>query len=820
MTGTRVSPGDVVHSVVRFPKRSPAKIAVVQEHGSVPKGGGKRPEPFSDQSLLEHIRQLPHARATYKQLVRELRLQGENRDSLEDALDRLSGKGLLVELRSGHFLATGANPEYLSGRLSVHREGFGFLIPDAPAPEGIEGDVFLPPSEAAKGMHGDRALVHVTRLTTEGRAEGEIVRILKHAHFTVVGEFRVRKRGNFVVPSDDRVQQWIAIPEGMEKPSRNASANRVGDLPQIKIEHPEDLDGLIVNVELLEFPEDGQNATGRVIEILGYPDDFGVDVEVIIRKHHLPHQFPEDVIREARTIPREIESEEISRRRDFRDFEVVTIDGETARDFDDAVWAEQLSNGNFALQVHIADVSHYVQPGSAIDREALNRGTSVYFPDRAVPMLPVELSTDICSLRPQEDRLVLSALLEIDRQGDVVAQTFTRGVIRSAERMTYANVFRLLEGDAGMRERYSALAGRLELMRELALLLNRKRQRRGSIDFDLPETNIELDLSGQMIGVTRGERNIAHRIIEEFMLAANEAVADHLEAAGIPTLFRIHEPPDGKRLLDFEEIAVHFGHSLGIGAIPARKLAVVNRRSRGHAGPRKGGGRDSRRDIFLPQNPDISSRNYQRLIAKIAGKPEERILSYLMLRSLKQARYSNINEGHFALAAAAYTHFTSPIRRYPDLVVHRILARNIDSAPSLLDEEHLHELGNDTSFTERRAAEAERELVEWKKVKFMEERVGDEFDALIISTTKYGFFVELTGLFVEGLVPIETLWGEPFRYHENGRKIIGERTRRAYSIGDAVRVRLDRADSVEKKLQFALVTTDGRKGHKQKRKAE
>ncbi|MBV8864985.1 MAG: RNB domain-containing ribonuclease [Acidobacteriaceae bacterium] len=792
----------------------------MQEHADAPKQHRKKGEHLDDKNLLEHIRQLPHARATYKQLVRELHLQGEKRDALEDALDRLSDKGLLIELRSGHFLATGSNSEYVVGRLSVHRDGFAFLIPDEPTPAAIQGDIFLSPGEAGKGMHGDRALVHVTRLANEGRAEGEIVRILKRAHLTIVGEFRVRKRGNFVVPSDDRVQQWIAIPEGLEKPVHRASVDRVGDFPSRDFEQLEDLDGLIVNVEILEFADDGENPVGRVIEILGYPDDFGIDVEIIIRKHHLPNQFPEEVIRQAMSIPREIEPAELSRRRDFRNLQIVTIDGETARDFDDAVWVEHLSNGHFALQVHIADVSHYVPPGSPIDREALNRGTSVYFPDRAVPMLPVELSTDICSLRPQEDRLVISALLEIDRQGDIVRQEFTRGVIRSAERMTYTNVFRVLEGDAAMRERYHSLTGRFELMRELALILNRKRHRRGSIDFDLPETNIELDLSGQMIGVTRGDRNIAHRIIEEFMLTANEAVASHLQAAGVPSLYRIHEPPDGKRLLNFEEIAAHFGYSLGIGAIPANKFAVANRRSRGNAGVRKGNGSVARKDILIPQNPEISSRNYQRLIAKIAGKPEERILSYLMLRSLKQARYSDINAGHFALAAPAYTHFTSPIRRYPDLIVHRILAHQLDTDSALLDEIRLHELGNDTSLTERRAAEAERGLIEWKKVKFMENRIGDEFDALIISTTKYGFFVELTDLFVEGLVPIETLWGEPFRYHENGRKIIGERTRRTFSIGDAVRVRLDRADSVEKKLQFAVVTSHAKKKRGRKENAK
>jgi ribonuclease R len=748
---------------------------------------------FTDATLLDHIRKLPHARATYKQLVRELRLQGGERDALEQALERMDDKGLLVELRSGHYAVVGANSEYAAGRLSIHRDGFGFLIPDQPI-EMIQGDIFLPPHEASKGMHGDRALVHVTRIANEGRAEGEIVRILWRAHLTVVGEFRIRKRGNFVVPVDDRLQQWIQIPEGMELPPRKHSAHRVGPAPR-EIASVEDLDGMMVNVEVLEFPEDGEAGVGRVIEALGYPDDFGVDVEIIIRKHHLPHEFPEKVIEQARSIEREVDADEL-KRRDFRELDIVTIDGETARDFDDAVWVEKLPNGNFALQVHIADVSQYVRPGTPIDQEALLRGTSVYFPDRAVPMLPVELSTDICSLRPREDRLVLSALLEIDRQGDTVSQEFTRGVISSSERMTYTNVFRVLEGDAAMRERYGQLLHRFEWMRELALLLNRKRTRRGSIDFDMPETNIELDLSGQMIGVTRAERNIAHRIIEEFMLAANEAVAAHLETAAVGALYRIHEQPDAKRVMDFEEIATHFGYSLGIGALPVKRFAVKARRRDGHK---------TRREVVLPREDfSISSRNYQRLIGKIAGKPEERILSYLMLRSLKQARYSHINEGHFALAAAAYTHFTSPIRRYPDLVVHRILKQQLDTGEALLEDSRLKELGDDTSFTERRAAEAERELIEWKKVKFMEDRVGDEFDALIISTTKFGFFVELTELFVEGLVPIDTLPGDRFLYHENGRKIIGERSRKTYSIGDRLRVRLDRVDSVEKKLNFAV----------------
>ena len=772
-----------------------------------------RPDGNFQTRLLRHIQKLPHARATYKQLVKELHLTGENREELESVLDRLCSKGELIELRSGHFIGVGGSAEYTVGRVSIHRDGFGFLIPDKPLPN-VSGDVFLPPGEAAKLMHGDRAVVHIVRMGGgQGRAEGEVTKIIRRAHITVVGEFRIQRRGNYVIPADDRIQQWLAIPEGMELPAVQESADRVG-MAQRRVSTIEDLDGMIVNAEVLEFPEGGEHGVGRVIEILGLPGDFGVDVEIMIRKHHLPHEFAPAVLEEARAISSSIAEEELLRREDFRALDIVTIDGETARDFDDAVWVEQQPDGHFELQVHIADVSHYVKPGSAIDTEAAMRGTSVYFPDRAVPMLPVELSTDICSLRPQEDRLVLSAVLKIDPAGEVVGRRFARGVIRSAERMTYTAVHRLLDGDSAMRERYQKLVPRFELMRDLALILNRKRVKRGSIDFDLPESNIQLDTEGQMVGVTRGERNIAHRIIEEFMLAANEAVASHLETAGIPSLYRIHERPEGKRVLEFEQIAAHFGYSLGIGSLPVKRHPIMERRR---------DGRKVRKDIFMASESfDISSRNYQKLIAKVAGKPEERILTYLMLRSLKQARYSVVNEGHFALAAPSYTHFTSPIRRYPDLIVHRILAhqfagQQVGKKGELLEFQTLKEIGDDTSFTERRAAEAERELLEWKKVKFMQDRVGDEFDALIISTAKFGFFVELTDLFVEGLVPIDTLPGDRYQFYENTRQIIGERNQRCYAIGAKVRVFLDRADTVERKLNFAIVEPES-SGRKKKNK--
>ena len=671
------------------------------------------------------------------------------------------------------------SPRLIHGRLSVHRDGYGFVTPEEPVP-GLKGDIYLGKEEADRAMHGDRVALRIKRLERDGRAHGEIVEVVKREHSSIVGEFRVRRRGNYVIPHDERIRQWIEIPEGMAIPPGGASVNRVG-ARGVEVHSEEDLDGMIVTAEIVDYGDDGDRPAGRVIEILGRPDDFGIDVEILIRAHHIPHQFPDDVLEQARTIPGPIPEDEIAKRRDFREYDIVTIDGETARDFDDAVWVERLPNRHWALHVHIADVSYYVRPGSPIDREALLRGTSVYFPDRAVPMLPVELSTDQCSLRPHEDRLVMSALLEIDNHGDVVAQDFTRGVIRSAERMTYTAVHKVLEGDPELNMRYAALVPRFHMMRELALLLNKKRQRRGSIDFDLPEPLLEFDEFGAMTAVTRAPRNIAHRLIEEFMLAANEAVAAHIEAAGEPMIFRIHDRPDPKRVIEFEEIATQFGYSLTPGAAPVKKFKT---------------------EVVALDNPLLTSRNYQKLVAKIEGKPEERILSYLMLRSLKQARYSDLNVGHFALAATSYTHFTSPIRRYPDLIVHRILGAHLDGKQYPAD---LHAIADQSSEAERRAAEAERELVEWKKVKFMIDRVGDEFDALIISTTRFGFFVELQDMFIEGLVPLDTLPGDRFEYRENIRKIMGVRHRRQFSIGDQVVVRLDRVDAVEKKLTFGFV---------------
>ena len=757
---------------------------------------------MTDEEIANYIVREPHGRTTLKNLARELRVRGEDKESLESALERLVNKGLLIEMRSGQFMATQSTREFSVGKLSMHRDGFGFVKPIVPIPNMV-GDIFIGSQSAAKAMHGDRVMVRVSRVDRDGKADGEIVRILERAYRTVVGEFRVRRQGNFVKPHDERIKQWVFIPDGYEIPPQSGEVDRIGKIAATP-KSLEEMDGLIVNVELLEYPEQGEDAVGRVIEILGGEDDFGVDVEIMIRKHQLPHQFPEEVLAQARAMPTEVSAKECEGRVDYRNLDIVTIDGETARDFDDAIYAELLPNGNFQLQVHIADVSHYVTPQTPLDIEAAMRGTSVYFPDRAVPMLPVELSTEICSLKPHVDRLVVSMIMEIDHQGDILGQQFHRGVIRSAERMTYTNVQKLYDGDAEQRERYSRLIGRFDLMKELAEVLLRHRQKRGSIDFDLPEPIIELDEAGQMVSVLRSPRLFSQRLIEEFMLAANQAVASELQSKLTFAMYRIHELPDSKRVAAFEEIAAHFGYSLTRGALPVTRHAMVEK---------KRDGRKVRKDIELVKaDIGITSKDYQKLIRKLEGKPEERILNYLMLRSLRQARYSASNEGHFALAMDHYTHFTSPIRRYPDLIVHRLLLG------AKYSDQELKEIADDTSFTERRSADAERELIEWKKLKFMIQYVGETFRALITNTTKYGFFVELEELFVEGLVAMDSLPGDKYFYQEAVRRIVGQRTRREFKIGDEVSVLLERVNSSERKLEFSLFEESAPKTKKKKKK--
>jgi ribonuclease R len=831
---------------------------------------------LSDSVILKHISRQPKRSAGFKQLVRELGLHGDARRDLNDRLQKLVAGGALLAVDSDRYALpqAAADKNLVAGRLSMHRDGFGFVIPDASSltPQlkaRLSGDIFIAPHLIGNAMHGDRVLVDISAVRPDGRAEGRIVRPVARAHPTVVGVFHYGSRNNSVKPIDAKITQEIVIPAGQEFPATKEVLGASSEPPDSSVSNNlarhksvdrvlgkeagrrgdwNDLEGVIVDVEITDWPTPTQSPRGRVVEILGREDDFGVDVEITIRKFHLPHHFPAETLREAEDTSAVVSSEDIRARRDFRSLPIVTIDGETARDFDDAVIVRVLPNNNFELQVHIADVANYVTEGSALDQEARLRGTSVYFPDRAVPMLPLELSTDICSLRPKVERLVLSCIMEIDRRGEFVGHELCEGVIRSAERMTYTAVNAAIEGDAATRERYAPLVPTFELMRDLALILNEKRRRRGSIDFDLPEPVIEFDEFGLMKSITRSERNIAHRLIEEFMLSANECVAQYLESKRVASLYRIHEKPDAKRVYDFEVIAATFGYSLGVGSLPIHRVQLKTDRRASHGTGKRV------RDIEIPKEVHITPRMYQKLTDKIAGKPEERILSYLMLRSLKQARYSEENHGHFALAAAHYTHFTSPIRRYPDLIVHRVLkevlhesaerqegeipvgvfpapvsggslkpaadadgaspwskrrdhaAHREDLSPKggPISVEELHDLAEESSQAERRAAEAERELMEWKKVKFMQDRVGEDFDGLITSITKFGFFVELTDLFVEGLVPMNSLTDDYYSFHEGTRELIGQRSRRTYRLGQRIRVLVDRIDPVEKKIQFAV----------------
>lgn len=849
-------------------------------------------ESLSQDKVLEVFCKQPERTFRIRELVHELGLRSSQAHELKHVLNDLSRQRKIRETKKSHFtlapqrphgqgtdqrtlrkgrkvgIRTTTGPKHareehaptamlkaavsniVTGRLVGHRDGYGFVVPDHPL-EGTDQDIFIPPGATGPALHGDRVEIQVvrsrpdwrTRFSRDGktsiRVEGRVLRVAERAHKTVVGEFHVGSRSNHVVPFERRIPHEIIIPPGQERPPSERlrqrqyggeSEGKSGRRARQKAGSRE-LEGMIVDVELTEFPRPGVQPRGRVIEILGRRDEFGVDVEIMIRKHHLPHRFPEEVLAEAENAPQFISESEHQHRRDFRSLPVVTIDGETAKDFDDAVYVERLDNGHYLLQVHIADVAHYVLPATALDREARLRGNSVYFPDRAVPMLPLELSNGICSLNPYVDRLVMSALMEIDGQGNTVRCEITPGIIHSAERMTYTAVRDILAGEPGACHTYRALVPNFKLMEELAQILIRHRHERGSIDFDLPEPEIKFDEAGHMVGVTRSERNIAHRTIEEFMLAANETVAGYLERKEVPSLYRVHEKPNPQKVLEFEEIAATFGYSLGI-KLPARQSLRVHGRVERDQRPKL---HEQLEKIDL----EITPRHYQRLTARIEGKPEERILSYLMLRSLKQARYSEENLGHFALAAGTYTHFTSPIRRYPDLVVHRILkyvlqqekqgrpggnvvaqarvpksatsTRKLPTSVSKAGEhaappspDELRAMAIESSEAERRAQDAERELINLKKVAFMAQHLGDEFDALLISLTKHGFFVELIDLFVEGFVSLESLEDDRYVYRESLRAAVGRRSSKAYRLGDRIRVRLDRVDPTENRMEFSV----------------
>jgi ribonuclease R len=661
-------------------------------------------------------------------------------------------------------------PGVFVGRMRCTFAGRGFVVPIGGA--GARADIAVRDGARGGAIHGDT--VAARQVATRRRApECEVVAVLRHAPAITVGRLVDLGRECVVLPVDERYEREVVVE------AADAAGARHHD---------------VVSVEIVRASVAGRPARGRVLEVLGRDGDPGLDAEIIVRKHGLRHAFSAEVLAEADATPTAVSESEIGRRRDLRGWQTVTIDGETARDFDDAVSIVRTAPDRWSLGVHIADVSRYVREGSALDIEALRRGTSVYFPDRAIPMLPERLSNGICSLNPREDRLTISAVVEVDASGRVHDYWVGPSAIHSRERLTYTEVNALLTR-AATGERVAPLAGMLREMETLALALAAKREADGAIDFDLPEAVVHFDDEGRVGGIARAERNVAHRIVEQFMLLANETVARHLTALGVPLLYRVHEPPDEEKVAEFAAVARSFGHPFA---------------PRGEARP----------------------ADYQRLARRVAGLPEGRMLSYLMLRSLRQARYTPTNLGHFGLATDCYTHFTSPIRRYPDLVVHRILREALERAgagpggegegpttraaaerasrpvvpPARAEAIRvaLEHVGGLSSERERAAEEAEREAVAWKRAEFLSERLGDDFEAVITDVKEYGFHVELAETYVEGFVHASTLVDDDFTYRERTRSLVGRRTRRAFRIGDTVRVRLDRVDRGRHLVDFSV----------------
>jgi ribonuclease R len=696
------------------------------------------------------MRERVHHPASARELLQLLKVPRDQRVSFRRQLKALVASGDLVQIR-GHRFGLPEKMDVHVGRLETHPGGFGFVIPERRLDE---GDIYISPQNLGDAVHGDRVEARIERIKEGGRAEGRVLRVLERGRTTLVGRFERAGDGRaHLVPFDRRMQLDATVPRGEEKGAR---------------------DGDMVVMEITRWPTSTHGALGRVTRVLGDIDAPGVDTEIIIGKFGIPDAHSDEAIAEATRLGSTISEHDIRGRSDFRALPTVTIDGEHARDFDDAITIERLANGHYWLGVHIADVSHYVKEGTALDRDGYERATSVYFPERAVHMFPSELATGLCSLNPRVDRLVQSCFMEIDRQGIVRRREFHDGVINSDERMTYTAVNGILtDRDPALVGQYSSLVPMFELMHELFEVLRNARRRRGSIDFDLNEAEVVIDDAGQVEAITALERNVAHRLIEEFMLLANETVASYLHENSVPSLYRVHEPPDVLKVARFEEFISGFGYSL---AAPL---------------------------------DDLTPGHFQKLLEKIHGRPEEKPIAFLMLRTMQKARYAPENLGHFGLASPCYTHFTSPIRRYPDLVVHRALRaarhQELDEEMREAAAEELPETARHSSEMERRADEAERELLQWKKVKFMADKVGDEFEGYVTGVAQFGLFIELIEHYVEGMVHVSTMADDYYRFDEGGHRLQGEKSKKTYRLGDKVRVQVVRVDQDLRQIDLGLV---------------
>jgi ribonuclease R len=701
----------------------------------------------TQQKILELFAKHPSTRLTPAEIQRRAGFERNDLQLIIDALRELCREGKLVRLKKHHY-SLPDRQNLVTGRVHAHPDGYGFLIPED---KNIE-DVYLSRREMRRVMHGDEVMVRIDR-KPRGATEAHIVQVIEHAQQRLLGTYEEIDGKAYLIPMDARI----------------------GAMP-LKIAGARLEKGKVVAAEISRFGTAMSPPEAAMVQVMGDPDDPEVQAQSIIFRFALSPRFPPEVQREVMSAAYEISEPEIARREDLRALPIVTIDGENARDFDDAVYVRRNGQG-YELFVSIADVSYYVRPETALDQEAYARATSVYFPDRAIPMLPEALSNGICSLNPNEDRLTKTACMEFNAGGEVIRSRFFDSVIRSHARMTYTEVRRILvDKDQECVERYRNLVDPFRLMEELALLIYANRKARGNLDFDLPEAEIVLDLQGLPENIVRAERNIAHRIIEEFMIAANEAVARQLAAKDFPTLYRVHEGPDQEAL----EALAPFLLSLG---------------------------------YRLPQNKkNLPPLEMQRLLESARGKPEERVVNRVLLRSMKQALYQPGNIGHFGLASTCYTHFTSPIRRYPDLIVHRMLDRALrNGKPKPKEREeltsYLAEAGKHTSERERHAMDAEREMVALKKAQFMMTKMGEEFTGFVNSLANFGFFVELDAYFIEGLVKLSTLTDDDYDYYEKEYVIKGRRRGRKFRLGDNVRVRVARINAFRSEIDFEFVQT-------------
>ena len=675
-----------------------------------------------------------------REIAERLNLRGGERKLLTRILDRLVHSGALQE-RKGSYRLGRQQQRTVEGVFSIAEKGYGFLRLDDAGKE----DMFIPARHVGAAMDGDRVLASCHFSSRDRRPYAQVVKVLQRAHNRLIGFYQQRGKGGQVWPLEKKLGGPVQV-----------------------VRHPEINPGDVVEVEIEQYARGELAASGRIIEVLGAADNPQVDIETVIRSHELPNRFSDETLEQAASMAESVDGEEIARRVDLRHLPLVTIDGETAKDFDDAVALQQQNDGTYSLWVCIADVSHYVEPQTPLDTDAQERGTSVYFPGFCLPMLPEELSNGICSLNPDQDRLVMTAELRFDQSGTRLESNFYPAVMRSRARLTYTLVSACLEAPE-QSELDSSLIPQLQKMAELAKALSEMRRTRGSLDMDLPEVEILLDETGAPFDLVKIERNQAHRLIEEFMLAANEAVADFLTRKDWGLLYRIHEEPDLLKLQELQQLAAECGVGLVLGKHLQQAL--------------------------------------QQLLVDIADKPEARLINQQLLRSLKQACYSPINSGHFGLAADYYCHFTSPIRRYPDLVVHRVLKLALAgrTKSASLSEKKLLKLGEDCSSKERRAMQAERDLVDLRSCQVMLDRVGEEFDGIISSVTEFGFFVELDKVFVDGLVHVRTLQRDYYHFDPAAVALIGERRRTQFKVGMRVRVKVAKVELWRRRIDFTLV---------------